>query len=348
MSVSWKKKGVVDLSGITVLVPGRLHAHAVERIEERFRLVRTERADPVLINARAARGVRAVAAFGGVTQGFIDALPNLEIIANFGVGYDGVDAVHAARRNIVVTNTPDVLTDEVADTAIALLLNTLREFPRAENWLRQGRWPTERNYPLTPLTLRGRKVGIYGMGRIGQAIAHRLDAFGVTVAYHNRRPIEGEQRAWHDSLVGLAEAVDTLICVAPGGEGTKHAVDARVLRALGASGVFVNVGRGSSVDEPALIAALADGTIAAAGLDVFEDEPSVPQALLDLPNACLLPHVASASVHTRRAMADLVVDNLVSWFESGVALTPVPETEAIAANRKAGGDHVGEPAGDNE
>lgn len=333
MRVSWKKQGVTDLSGITVLVPGKLHAHAVERIEERFRLVRIARPDPLLLNARAARSVRAIAAFTTISADLIDALPALEIVSSFGVGYDGVDARHAAGRNVMVTHTPDVLTDEVADTTIALLLNTLRGFPRAENWLRAGRWGREGSHPLSPMTLRGRTVGIFGMGRIGQAIAHRLDAFGVVVAYHNRNPLQGETRAWYDSLVGLAEAVDTLICAAPGGEGTKHAVNAAVLRALGPQGVFINIGRGSSVDEAALIAALADGTIAAAGLDVFEDEPNVPQALLDLPNACLLPHVASASVHTRRAMADLVADNLVSWFEAGRAITSVPETAEVGADR---------------
>lgn len=323
------RAGAPGLKDVTVLVPGKLHPHAVERIEKRFRLVRVGSADPVLLNARAAKSVRAVASFTTIPAAFIDALPALEIIANFGVGYDGVDARHAAARGVMVTNTPDVLSEEVADTAIALLLNTLREFPRAENWLRQGRWAREGNYRLTPLTLRGRTAGIFGMGRIGRAIAHRLEAFGIPVAYHNRRPVEGEARQWHASLVDLAEAVDTLICVAPGGAATRHAVNAEVLRALGPNGVFVNVGRGSTVDEKALIAALSDGTIAAAGLDVFEDEPNAPQALIDAPNACLLPHVASASEATRRAMADLCVDNLVSWFETGKALTPTPETAAV-------------------
>lgn len=333
MGPGWKKQGVADLTGVSVLVPGKLHSHAVERIEERFRLVRVAAAEPHLLNARAAKSVRAIASFTSISAAFIDALPALEIIANFGVGYDGVDARHAAARGVMVTNTPDVLSEEVADTAIALLLNTLREFPKAETWLRDGRWVRDGNYRLTPLTLRGRRAGIFGMGRIGQAIARRLEAFGVSVAYHNRNRIAGETRDWHPTLVDLAEAVDTLICVAPGGAGTKHAVNADVLRALGADGVFINVGRGSSVDEAALIAALRQGAIAAAGLDVFEDEPNVPHALLDLPNACLLPHVASASVATRRAMADLVADNLVSWFETGKALTPVPETAQVGARR---------------
>lgn len=331
--ISWKASGVADLSGVSVLVPGKLHAHAIERIEERFRLVRVAAGDPLLLNARAAKSVRAIASFTTISAAFIDALPALEIIANFGVGYDSVDAKHAAARGVMVTNTPDVLSEEVADTTIGLLLNTLRELPRAEAWLREGRWAREGNYRLTPLTLRGRKAGIFGMGRIGRAIARRLEAFGVEVAYHNRNPIAGDARTWHKSLIELAEAVDTLVCVAPGGAGTHHAVNANVLRALGRDGVLVNVGRGPTVDQAALIDALTNGVIAAAGLDVFEDEPDVPQALLDLPNACLLPHVASASVATRRAMADLVADNLVSWFETGNALTPVPETSRPETHR---------------
>ena len=168
------------------------------------------------------------------------------------------------------------------------------------------------------------------MGRIGIAIARRLEAFGLSVAYHNRRQVEGVPYAYHPTLLGLAHAVDTLISVAPGGASTEKAVNAEVLAALGPNGVFVNIGRGSTVDEEALIAALANGVIRGAGLDVFAREPHVPQALIDLPNASLLPHVGSASVHTRNAMADLVVDNLISWFSGKGPLTPVPETKHVA------------------
>ena len=273
--------------------------------------------------------VRGMAASTRIDAGFIDALPKLEVIANFGVGYDAVDAAHAASRGVVVTNTPDVLTDEVADTTIGLLLNTLRELPRAERHLREGRWAREGNYPLTRLTLRGRKVGIYGLGRIGLAIARRLEGFGVDIAYHSRNRRDDVPYAYAPTLKELAESVDTLIVIVPGGAATEKAVDAEVLAALGADGVVINVGRGSTVDCDALVAALKDGTIAAAGLDVFPDEPNVPEALLALPNACLLPHVASASEHTRRAMADLVVDNLVAWFREGQALTPVKESAGL-------------------
>jgi lactate dehydrogenase-like 2-hydroxyacid dehydrogenase len=231
----------------------------------------------------------------------------------------------------MVTNTPDVLTEEVADTTIGLLINTVREMYAAEKWLRDGDWVENGNYRLSRLTLRGRSVGIFGMGRIGRAVARRLEAFGLPIAYHNRRKVEGLAYEYHATLKGLAEAVDTLICIAPGGAATEKAINAEVLSALGSNGVFVNIGRGSAVDEAALAAALESGTIAAAGLDVFADEPNVPQALLDASNTSLLPHVGSASEHTRRAMADLCVDNLVAWFTERRPLTPVPETVKVKA-----------------
>ncbi|TSE06166.1 2-hydroxyacid dehydrogenase [Mesorhizobium intechi] len=320
-----------QLQAVAILVPADFSDHAVGRIDRTFRQIRIERAEPALVTDEMRRMVRGIASFAGIGAAMMDALPNLELIASFGVGYDSVDVGHAAAKNIMVTNTPDVLTEEVADTAVGLLINTIRDLPRAENWLRDGSWVRKGNYPLSRLTLRARRVGIFGMGRIGQAIARRLDAFGLPVAYHNRRRVEGLAYQYHPTLKGLAEAVDTLISVAPGGASTHKAVNAEILSALGADGVFVNIGRGSTVDEAALAAALADGTIAAAGLDVFADEPNVTKALLDAPNASLLPHVGSASEHTRRAMADLCVDNLVSWFTERRPLTPVPETAHVKA-----------------
>ena len=327
---------MTDLRSVTILIPGNLHGHSVARIRETFNLVELDRIDPALIGEElkaSVRGVAASPAIGGgmIDHAFMSALPGLEIVANFGVGYDGVDARWAGEHGVVVTNTPDVLTEEVADTAVGLLINTVRELTKAEAWLRDGRWKRDGNYPLTPLTLRDRKVGIFGMGRIGLAIAKRLEAFGLPIAYHNRRQVEGLDYAYHDTLEGLASAVDTLVSVAPGTPATAKAVNAKVLSALGPDGVFVNIGRGSTVDEAALAAALSDGTIAAAGLDVFADEPNVPQALLDAPNTVLLPHVGSASEYTRRAMADLVVDNLIAWFGKGKPLTPVAETASVPA-----------------
>lgn len=320
-----------DIEAPVILIPGLLHPHVAERLKSAFPLIHVAEGDPALLTEEMKANVRGIASMGRVDAAFIDALPNLEIIANFGVGYDAVDARHAGARGIMVTNTPDVLTEEVADTAIGLLINAVRELPRAEAWLRQGRWVHNGGYRLTA-TLRGRRVGIFGMGRIGLAIARRLEAFGLPIAYHNRRQVEGLAYDYHPTLKELALAVDTLISVAPATAQTEKVVNAEIFAALGDNGVFVNVGRGATVDEAALVEALSKGTILAAGLDVFADEPNVPQALIDLPNASLLPHVASATVHTRQAMADLAADNIFAWFsDERRALTPVPETADVTA-----------------
>ena len=315
-----------NLKDIAILVPGKLNPHAKQRVSQTFSMVEIAGSDPALITPEMAMRIRGIASMTMIPAALMDKLQRLEIVANFGVGYDAIDAAHAGKIGAMVTNTPDVLTEEVADTTLGLLLNTLREFSAAERYLREGRWANEGNYRLTPLTLRDRKVGIFGMGRIGQAIAKRLEAFGVSIAYHNRRPADGLAYEYHSTLMSLASAVDTLIVVVPGGESTRDAVNANVLKALGSNGVLINIGRGSTVDEEAVAAALKDGTIAAAGLDVFKNEPHVPQSLLDAPNCVLLPHLGSASEHTRMAMANLCVDNLVSWFSGNGAITPVPET----------------------
>ncbi len=252
-------------------------------------------------------------------------LPRLEIIANLGVGYDGIDLVAAADRGVIVTNTPDVLTEEVADTTIGLLLMTVRELSAAERHLRAGRWPTTGPHPLSA-SLRDRTVGIVGLGRIGLAIARRLDAMKVPVVYHTRHPRPDVPYRHYADLRRMAADVDVLLTIVPATAETKNMIDRSVLEALGSNGIFINVGRGSIVDEPALIAALRDRTIHSAGLDVFANEPHVPEELMALPNAVLLPHVGSASVYTRNAMGQLVVDNLRSWFHDGKPLTPVPET----------------------
>ena len=259
-----------------------------------------------------------------VDGALMDRLPRLEIIANFGVGYDTIDAEAAGARGIIVTNTPDVLTEEVADLAVGLLLATVRQLPQVDRYLRAGKW-LEKPYPLTA-TLRERKVGILGLGRIGKATAKRLEAFGLEIGYHGRNPQADVAYRYYPSLVGMAKDVDVLMCVAPGGAETKGMVDAEVLRALGPDGILVNVGRGSVVDERALIEALKNKEILTAGLDVFEDEPRVPKELIAMDHVVLLPHVGSASVHTRNAMGQLVVDNLVSWFSGKGPLTPVAET----------------------
>lgn len=270
------------------------------------------------------RGVATSTLYGHVDRTLFEHLPNLEIVSSFGVGYDNVDVSEAAKRKIIVTNTPDVLNDEVADLTLGLLLATLRKIPQADRYLREGQW-LKASFPLSP-TLRERKVGIVGLGRIGKAIAKRLEGFGVSIAYHSRNRQHDAVYPYHPTLLGLAEACDVLIVITPGGLATRHLINADILKALGPTGVLINVARGSVVDEQALIEALKSGTILSAGLDVYEDEPRVPQELIDMEHVVLLPHIASASVHTRNAMGQLVVDNLASWFAGKGPLTPVSET----------------------
>jgi lactate dehydrogenase-like 2-hydroxyacid dehydrogenase len=271
---------------------------------------------------------RAIAMTGGharIDEPYMRQFPNLEVISSFGVGYDNIDAKAAARLGVIVTNTPGVLDDEVADTTLGLMIMTVRQLPQSEQYLRAGQWSAKGAFPLSP-SLRGRTVGILGLGRIGKAIATRIAAFGLSVAYHGRHAQADVPYRYYSSLIDMAKAVDILIVVAPGGPGTRHIINAEVLEALGPDGVLINVARGSLVDEKALIEALRNKTILAAGLDVFENEPSVPQELIALANTVLLPHVGSASVKTRRAMAECVVSNVFAWADGKPPLTPVPET----------------------
>ena len=270
------------------------------------------------------RGMAASTLAGPVGAAQLARLPALEIIANFGVGYDNIDIALAVARGIVVTNTAGVLDEEVADLTLGLLLATLRRIPAAERFVREGRW-VQGAFALSP-SLRGRRVGIVGLGGIGKAVARRLDAFAVEIAWHGRS--DQPDVAWprYASVEALAQACDVLIVIVPGGAATRHLIDARVLSALGRQGVLINVSRGTVVDETALITALQHRTILAAGLDVFEDEPHVPAALLACDNAVLLPHIGSASQITRQAMGQMMVDNLAAWFATGAALTPVAET----------------------
>jgi lactate dehydrogenase-like 2-hydroxyacid dehydrogenase len=259
-----------------------------------------------------------------IDEAFMKQFPNLKVVANFGVGYDGVDAAYAGKHGITVTNTPDVLTEEVADLALGLLLSTVRELPRAEHHLRAGKW-TQGPYPLSA-TLQGRTMGVLGLGRIGKAIARRAEAFGVKVAYTGRNKQDGVAYPYYDDLTALARDVDILMVVAPGSASTYRIVNREVLEALGPNGILINVARGTVVDEPALIEALKAKKILAAGLDVFEHEPKVPAELIALENTVLLPHVGSASVATRNAMGQLVVDNVTSFAAGKGPLTPVAET----------------------
>jgi lactate dehydrogenase-like 2-hydroxyacid dehydrogenase len=270
-------------------------------------------------------GAAALTGFARVDDALLARLPKLDIISNFGVGYDHIDVVAAANRGVVVTNTPDVLTEEVADTTVGLLLCTVRELPQADRYVRAGRW-SERAYPLSRATLRNRTAGLLGLGRIGLAIARRLEAFGMPIVYHTRQPRPGFPYHHYPQLLDMARDVDTLIVVVPGGPATKNLVDAKVLETLGPDGVVINVARGSVIDEEALIAALREKKIMAAGLDVFANEPQVPAELVAMENVVLLPHIGSASVFTREQMDQLVVDNILAWAAGKPPLTPVPET----------------------
>ena len=288
------------------------------------------RADLDRLNPAVAAKIRGAAVTYGTVRcdgAVMGMFPKLEIVASFGVGYDHVDANYAHEHNIIVTNTPDVLTEEVADIALGLLISTLREFVKADRYLRSGLW-TSAQYPLSVGSLRDRKVGMIGMGRIGQAIGRRLGASHVPVVYHSRNPAPGVSYRHYPDLIEMAKAVDTLVVIVPGGPSTAKMINADVLKALGPRGVIINVARGSVVDEPALIAALKSGTILAAGLDVFANEPNVPEELRTMQNVVLLPHIGSASVVTRNAMDQLVVDNLKAWFVGKAPLTPIAETPA--------------------
>lgn len=259
-------------------------------------------------------------------KALMERLPALKVIGNFGVGYDTIDVAAAAGRGIVITNTPDVLNEEVADTALGLLLMTVRELSKAEAYMRAGRWAEEGDYRLTPGSLRDRKIGMMGLGRIGRAITRRLEGFKLPISYYARRQQPDVSYPHYSDLVAMARDVDTLIAILPGGPDTQNIINAEVLKALGPRGIFINMARGSIVDEAALIAALRDKTILGAGLDVFWNEPKVNPAFLTLENATIVPHVGSASIFTRDQMGQLVVDNLLAYRERKPPKTPVPET----------------------
>jgi lactate dehydrogenase-like 2-hydroxyacid dehydrogenase len=313
-----------------VLYIGPTRDHLLEQLSKNFtvHLAGTQDAADDALIARLAPALRYVAVGGhpgGIDGKLMQKLPKLEVVSSFGVGYDNVDSKHAAANNIIVTNTPDVLNEEVADTALGLLLCTVRHFPQVDRYVRAGTWVEKGDYPLTP-SLRDRTVGMVGLGRIGKAITRRLDAMGVPVVYHTRRPQADVSYKHYPKLIDMARDVDVLLVITPGGAETRNLINAEVLEALGPNGILINMSRGSVVDEQALIKALQSGKILSAGLDVFADEPHVPKELIAMDNVVLFPHVGSASVHTRKQMQQLVVDNLVAWHAGKPPVTPVPET----------------------
>ena len=258
----------------------------------------------------------------GVTAETMDRLPALRAIVHYGVGYDATDVDEARRRGIAISNTPDVLDDCVADVAVGLVIDVMRGLSAADRFVRRGDWAAGNKFPLTR-RVTGARVGILGLGRIGTAIARRMEGFDADISYHSRNRRDDVTYAYADSPRSLAERCQVLVVVTPGGPETEGLVDAAVLEALGPEGFLVNVARGSVVDEGALVEALEQGRIAGAGLDVYADEPRVPEALLGRDDVVLLPHLASGSVETRQAMADLVVANIESWLASGTLVTPV-------------------------
>ena len=317
-----------------LLRPVPLPPLAQEGLATSFNLIRLwEERDPEATLAAVAPGLRFIATGVPIlTEGlshpisaaFLARFPKLELVANLGVGYDNIDITACATRGVVVTNTPDVLTEETADTAFGLLLCVIRQFPQADRYLREGKW-LKTGFPLTA-SLRGRTMGIVGLGRIGRAIARRGEAFGLKIVYNGRKAQADAPWPFYERLEDMARACDILMVSTPGGPATRNLIDASILDALGPQGVLINIARGSVVDEPALIAALREGRILSAGLDVFAGEPEVPAELIAMDHVVLLPHVGSASHATRDAMSALVVDNALSFAAGRGPLTPVAET----------------------
>lgn len=260
----------------------------------------------------------------GVPDEMLDRLTALKIISNYGVGYDAINIEKAVDRKIIVTHTPDVLNEEVATTALMLLMAVCRELLVNDKYIRDGNWSKKGNTPLSR-SVDKMAVGLVGYGRIGQAIARKLEAFSCQVSYHARSERPDSPHRYYPDLVTLAAEVNALIVITPGGPSTHNLVTGSVMDALGPDGILVNVARGSVVDEDALVAALEDGRLGAAGLDVFAAEPHVPQALFGMDNVVLTPHIGSATHETRRAMGDLTVENLVRYFSEDKVSTPVPE-----------------------
>lgn len=310
---------LLSVAKLSPLLEPQLRAHYTlhDRLHE---------TDPVAFE-KIAPHVRGIAGHGEskVPAELLAKLPALEIISVFGVGYDGVDVAAAKARNVMVTHTPNVLNDDVADLAMGLMLAAARQLPAADRFVKAGQWP-QGPMPLAR-KVSGARLGIVGIGRIGQAIAQRAAAFNMSIAYTARSPRAELPYAYFPNPTELAKVSDYLVVITPGGAGTRKLINAEVLQALGQKGILVNVARGSVIDEAALIEALEKGVIGGAGLDVFENEPNVPEKLRAMPHVVLAPHIGSATQQTRQAMADLAFNNLQAHFAGQKVLTPVPECQ---------------------
>ena len=307
-----------------ILLMAPLYPPTQQELESRWTVRRLfEAADADALLDELAADCRVVVTTGGrgIDAAAMARLPKLALVACFGVGVDAIDVDYCKAHGIAVTNTPDVLTEDVADLALALLLATLRRIPAGDRFVREGRW-LKGSMPL-PQSLQGRKVGIVGLGRIGMAIARRCEAFGTTIGWHGPRAKPDVSWPWFDDIVALGHWADVLVAACPGGAATRGLVSRAVLEALGPDGVFVNIARGSVVDEPALVELLGNGKLGSAGLDVFDDEPNVPAALLTMENVVLQPHVGSGTHPTRTAMGRLVLDNVAAWMDGKPLVTPL-------------------------
>ena len=309
-----------------LLVNGLQMPHVMEELEARYTLHKLYAAkDREAFLKEVGPRIRAIATGGGHSgpdASMIDACPNLEIISSFGVGTDGIDVEHAKKRGVVVCNTPDVLNEDVAALTIALLLATTRKLVAYDRYVRDGRWVGEGVPPLTR-SIAGKTIGLVGMGRIGQTIAEKLKAFHCEIAYFARHRRSEVPYRYVPDLIELAKQSFALIVIVPGGKETAKLIDRRVMDALGPEGTLINIARGSVVDEPELVAALKEGRLGGAGLDVFVDEPKVPEALFGMEKVVLQPHQGSATVETRRAMGDLMLANLAAHFEGRTLPSPL-------------------------
>ena len=300
-----------------LLLPGKLMPYVMERLAAHYQVHKLyEAKDPEAFLREVGGRIRAIATAGHipVPGSLIDACPKLEIISSFGVGTDAIDVAHARKRGVVVGNTPDVLNDDVANLAVALVLATTRRIPAYDRYVREGRWAREGDPPLTR-GIAGRQIGIVGFGRVGRAIAEKLQVFNCKIAYFARNKRSDAPYRYYADLVEMARDSAVLIVIVPGGKETEKLIDRTVMDALGPEGILINIARGSVVDEEALVAALQEGRLGGAGLDVFADEPNVPPALFSMENVVLQPHQGSATVETRRAMGDRMLDNLAAHFE---------------------------------
>lgn len=309
------------MSRPTVLQVGRFPPRFNERLQRDYQLIRLWEQKDFLAERGAEIDIVVTSARYGCSTEQLAHMPNLKAICSFGVGHDSIAVDEAKARGIAISTTPDVLNECVADTAIGLVIDTARQFAASDQHVRQGKW-LKGQYPLTR-KVSGKKLGIVGFGRIGKEIAKRAAGFDLDIRYHNRRPDPSTDHGYEADLKALASWADFLVLACPGGASTHHLIDAEVLAALGAEGILVNISRGSVVDEQALVAALQAGTLGGAGLDVFEDEPRVPEALFAMPNVVLLPHVGSATEETRLAMENLLFDNLDAFIERGELITPL-------------------------